>query len=80
VIAVEIERAGIPTAQITSMTPVALMVNSNRIIPGIGIVHPVGNADLEPKAEKALRRAIVEMALQALETEVTEQTLFPRPA
>ena len=78
-IAVEIERAGIPTAQITTMTPIALMVNSNRIIPGNGIVRPVGNADLEPKAEKLLRRAIVEMALEALETEVTEKTLFPRP-
>jgi len=61
------------------MTPVALMVGSNRIIPGSGIVHPVGNADLEPKAEKALRRAIVEKALEALQTELTEQKLFPRP-
>jgi len=61
------------------MTPVALMVNSNRIVPGNGIVRPVGNADLEPKAEKALRQAIVEMALEALQTEVTAQTLFPRP-
>jgi len=79
VIAVEIEKAGIPTAQITTMTPVALMVNSNRIIPGNGIVRPVGNADLELKAEKELRRAFVEAALKALETEVKKQTLFPRP-
>jgi glycine reductase complex component B subunit gamma len=59
------------------MTPVALMVGSNRIIPAFGIVHPVGNADLAPKAEKALRRAIVERALDALQTDLTEQKLFP---
>ena len=62
------------------MTPVALMVGSNRIIPGSGIVHPVGNADLDPEAEKALRRAIVEKALEALQTELQEQKLFPHPA
>ena len=61
------------------MTPVALMVGSNRIILGSGIIHPVGNADLDPKAEKALRRAIVEKALETLQTELTEQKLFPRP-
>lgn len=61
------------------MTPIAVMVGSNRIIPGSGIVHPVGNADLDPKSEKKLRRAIVEEALKALQTELTEQKLFPRP-
>jgi len=66
-------------AHVCTMTPIALMVGSNRIIPGSGIVHPVGNADLEPKAEKTLRRAIVEKALEALQTELTEQKLFPRP-
>lgn len=61
------------------MTPIAVMVGSNRIIPGSGIVHPVGNADLDPRSEKKLRRAIVEEALKALQTELTEQKLFPRP-
>ncbi len=75
----ELERAGLPTAQISTMTPIALMVGSNRIIPGFGIIHPVGNADLAPQEEKRLRRAIVEKALEALKTEVHEQMLFPRP-
>ena len=60
------------------MTPVALMVGSNRVIPGAGIVHPVGNVELEPDAEKTLRRAIVEKALGALQTEVEEPVLFER--
>jgi len=62
------------------MTPVALMVGSNRIIPGSGIVHPVGNADLDPEAEKALRRAIVGKALEALQAELQEPRLFRLPA
>ena len=75
----EIEKGGIPAAHVTTMTPVALMVGSNRIIPGSGICYPVGNSDLDLKEEKELRRAIVEKALEALQTEVTEQKLFPRP-
>jgi len=55
------------------------MVGSNRIIPAPSIVHPMGNADLDPEAEKALRRAIVEKALEALQTEIQEPTQFERP-
>jgi glycine reductase len=62
------------------MTPVALMVGSNRIIPGSGIVHPVGNADLDPPEEKRLRRAVVERALEALREHLDEQRLFERAA
>jgi len=76
----ELEGAGIPTAHVCTMTPIALMVGSNRIVPGSGIIHPVGNADLEPKAEKALRRTIVEKALETLEAELQDQKLFPRPS
>ena len=75
----ELEGAGLPTAHICAITPVALMVGSNRIIPTTSVVQPVGNADLGPKAERALRRAIVEKALEALQTEVREQKLFSRP-
>jgi len=76
---VEIEKAGIPTAQVSTMTPIAVMIGANRIIPGAGVVHPLGNIDLDPKAEKTLRRAIVEKALETLQTELTEQKLFPYP-
>ena len=36
----------------------------------------MGDRDLDPEAEKAVRRAIVERALASLQVEVTEQTLF----
>jgi glycine reductase len=58
------------------MTPVAVMVGANRIVPAAGIIHPLGNADLSPEDEKALRRRIVERALHALTTEVTKPTVF----
>jgi len=76
VITKELERNGLPTVQITTMTPIALMVGSNRIVPGAGIVHPVGNAEFEPKEEKRLRRVIVERALEALEADLVGQELF----
>ena len=72
----EIEKAGIPTAHVTTMTPIAIMVGSNRIIPGAGVIHPMGNIDLDSKEEKYLRRNLVEKALEALQTEITESTLW----
>ena len=74
----EIERAGIPSAQITTMTPVALTLGSNRVIPGAGIVHPVGNPEVGLESEKRLRLSIVKMALKALQTDLEGQRLFPR--
>jgi betaine reductase len=58
------------------MTPVAVMVGANRIVSAAGIIHPLGNMDLSPEDEKALRRRIVERALQALKTEVAQPTVF----
>ena len=58
------------------MTPVAVMVGANRIVPAAGIIHPLGSTDLSPADEKALRRKIVERALQALKTEVAQPTVF----
>jgi betaine reductase len=75
----EIERTGIPVAHVCSVIPIALMVGSNRIVPGYGITQPLGNADLDSQAEKALRRAILNIALKALQTDLTEQTVFRHP-
>jgi len=61
------------------MTPVAVMVGANRIVPAAGIIHPLGNAELPPEEEKALRRRIVEQALHALSADVAEPTVFRAP-
>jgi len=76
VVAVEIERTGIPTALVTAMTPVAMMVGPYRIVQGAGIANPLGNPDLSLEKEKELRRALVEKMLEALQTEVNDQKLF----
>jgi len=62
--------------QVSTMTPVAVMVGANRIVPAAGIIHPLGNSELSADEEKALRRRIVEKALQALKTEVVRPTVF----
>ncbi|MCI0857873.1 MAG: glycine/betaine/sarcosine/D-proline family reductase selenoprotein B [Chloroflexi bacterium] len=63
------EKAGIPVAQVTAMTPVAKAVGSNRIIQAKGIVYPLGDPELPANEEKDLRRRIVQQALDALATE-----------
>ena len=72
----EIERAGIPVVHKCTVTPISLTVGANRIVPTIAIPHPLGNPALEADEEKALRRKLVEKALDALCTEVDDQTVF----
>ena len=72
----EIERAGIPVVHMCTVTPISMTVGANRIVPTIAIPHPLGNPALSPEDEKALRRKLVETALRALSTEVTDQTIF----
>ena len=72
----EVERAGLPVVHMCTVTPISMTVGANRIVPTIAIPHPLGNPALEPEEEKALRRRLVERALKALETEVTDQTIF----
>ena len=52
------------------------MVGSNRVVGAAKIVNPLGNAELKPEEERKLRRAIVEKALEALQADVEEHTVF----
>ena len=72
----EIKRAGLPVVHICTVTPISMTVGANRIVPAVAIPHPLGNPELDPAEEKELRRHIVEKALKALTTEVSEQTIF----
>lgn len=53
----------------TSITPIAKMVGSNRIVLGHGISHVMGDAELSEEKEKELRRRLVQQALDALKRE-----------
>ncbi len=59
-----------------TITPVSLTVGANRIIPTVAIPHPLGNPALSKADEYALRRRLVENALEALQTPVDGQKIF----
>ena len=68
----EIERAGIPAALVTSLTPTARMLGANRIVQGVGITHPLGDPNISQEEEKALRKEIIGEALQVLAEKIQE--------
>ncbi len=72
----EIERAGIPVVHICTVTPISMTVGANRIVPAIAIPHPLGDPKRSMEEEKDIRRNIVTKALNALCTEVEDQTIF----
>ena len=53
-----------------------MTVGANRIVPTIAIPHPLGNPALSLEEEKAIRTKLVNRALEALTTEVEDQTIF----
>lgn len=60
------------------MTSIALMVGVPRVVQGVKIVNPMGNEEMDPEAETLLRLDIANSALNALQSEVKEPTLFAR--
>ena len=72
----ELERAGIPTAQICTILPIAQTVGANRIVRAVAIPHPIGAPNLPPDQETAVRESIVAKALQALSTPVETQLVL----
>jgi len=53
-----------------------MTVGANRIVPAIAIPYPLGNPTLDMAGEKEIRRKIVEKSLEALTTEIEDQTIF----
>lgn len=71
-----IEAAGFPVVHMCTITPISLTIGANRIVPTVAIPYPLGNPELSDKDEYDLRYQLVEKALRALETEISEQTVF----
>ncbi len=63
---------------ICTIVPISQTVGANRIVPAVAIPYPLGDPNLDKAGEKSLRRAIVEKSLEALATEITEQTVFEK--
>lgn len=52
------------------------MVGVNRIVRGVGVMHPTGNPALSPEMEKAFRANLINAALRALGTSIEKPTVF----
>jgi len=72
----EIERAGIPVVHVCTVTPISMTVGANRIVPAIAIPYPLGDPALSMEQEKEIRRKLLTRSLEALSTDVSEQTIF----
>ena len=73
-----IEAAVLPVVHMCTVTPISMTVGANRIVPTIAIPHPLGNPALDKDEEYALRKDLVMKALNALTTEVEDQTIFDK--
>jgi glycine reductase len=70
------EVVDVPVVHVCTVVPISLTVGANRIDPAVAIPYPLGNPQLNQEEEFALRRSIVEKALRALTTDISEQTVF----
>jgi glycine reductase complex component B subunit gamma len=61
---------------VTALPTVATMIGANRVVRGIAITSPFGDPERSPASELALRRRIVERALELLETDVDPGTVW----
>jgi len=55
---------------------IAKRVGAPRIVPTRGIPFPTGDPELSPEQERAWRRQLLERALVAVTTQVSEPTVF----
>ena len=61
---------------VCTVTTISMTAGANRIVPAIARPHPLGSPALTPEEEYNLRKKIVNRALEALTTEVKDQTIF----
>lgn len=59
-----------------NLVSIAKRVGAPRIVPTRGIPFPMGDPELGPEQERAWRRQLLERALQAVTTQVSEPTVF----
>ena len=71
-----IESFGIPAVHVCTIIPISQTVGANRILPSVAIPYPTGNPTLTKEEELKLRKQMMIKALEALETKISEQTVF----
>ena len=71
-----IEAFGIPVVHICTIVPISQTVGANRIVPAVAHPYPLGDINKNAAEEKQIRRAILDKAMKALQTPISEQTVF----
>jgi glycine reductase len=61
---------------VTALPTIATMIGANRVVRGVAITNPFGDPQRSSAGETALRRRIVERALEMLETDVEPGTVW----
>ena len=61
-----------------NLVPVAKTVGSNRIVPTISIPYPLGDPTEGEEESYKIREKLVRRAFKALQTPITEQTVFEK--
>lgn len=72
----ELEKAGIPTVHVANMTPVSMSLGCNRIVKSYGIPFPFCDPQMPEEVQMEQREEMFLKVLKALETNVTEPTVF----
>ena len=72
----EFEKAGFPVVHMCNLIPVSTTVGANRIVPTISIPYPLGDPNTSKEEQWKLRYHREGVALKALATPITEQTVF----
>jgi glycine reductase len=64
---------------VTALPTIAIMIGANRVVRGVAITHPFGAPERGSAGERALRRRLVERAVELLETDVERGTVWEAP-
>ena len=75
-IAKEIERSGIPVVAITPISLLSKQTGASRVVAGIKVPDPCGDPDMPEESDRALRRELIKCSINALQTDVSEPTIF----
>ena len=76
----ELEKAGITTALISAIPTIPLAAGVSRVVRGVRVEHVCGDPWLSAENDAQVATQIVQRALDALNTEVAEPTLFDSAA
>ena len=70
------EENGLPTVLVSALCPLVKSIGANRIVEGRAVTNMFGDPALPPDDELNYRRKVVATALEALQTEVSQPTVF----